>query len=66
MQILTLCKYNLLFFKDLLSKICYSSIMHKTAEHKVSRKDTIASRESKFWQNIALQQQRILHAKYKT
>ena len=34
-------------------------------EHKVNRKDTTTRREFEFWQNIALQQQRVLHAKTK-
>ncbi len=40
--------------------------MHKVIGHKTSKKDTVTNRESKFWQDIALQQQKILHAKYKT
>lgn len=69
MQILTTDEYNSLFERQLLSfptKICYSNTMHKVIEHKVSRKDAVANRETKFWQDVALQQQRLLHAKYKT
>lgn len=47
-------------------EMCYDSTMNKVVELKVNRKDRTVRRESKFWQTIALQQQRILHAKNRT
>ena len=40
--------------------------MNRVIEHKESRKDAVIRRESEFWQHIALQQQKVLHAKNKT